>query len=289
MRIQTNPGSKRGHRLSRSRALLWSMTLSSLFVIPAWSQDAPPQQQTQQEATSVVSGTVVSVSPTTTVIKTEAGNFLLVVFTKDTAKPRALAVGSVIRVTTVPGDTPGTRVARSVVIETPATPDAAKKTTEDAAAVPAEVKKIESDIKRQFRKFRAGFRTGVTLDPELIMIGAHMQMGPIFSSDLFFRPNIEFAWGEVSTMFSINPEVIYRLPITARAGRWASYVGFGPGFNFVNQSFESGEDRFSDFHSAIGLNLFGGLHNRNGMFVELKASVYSEPAPTLRLILGYNF
>ena len=289
MRIDTNPGSKRGHRLSRSRALLWSMTLSSLFMIPAWSQDAPPQQQTQQEATSVVSGTVVSVSPTTTVIRTEAGNYLLVVFTKEAAKPRTLAVGSVIRVTTVPGEVPGTRQARSVVIETPAAPEAAKKATEEGAAVPPEVKKIEADIKRQVRRFQAGFRTGVTLDPELIMIGAHMQMGPIFSSDLFFRPNIEFAWGEVTTMFSINPEFIYRLPITARAGRWASYVGFGPGFNFVNQSFESGEDRFSDFHSAIGLNLFGGLRSRTGMFVEMKASVYSEPAPTLRLILGYNF
>ncbi|HYI93880.1 MAG TPA: hypothetical protein VEX68_10075 [Bryobacteraceae bacterium] len=289
MRIHSNPGSKRGHRPSHSRALLWSLTLSSLLVIPGWSQDASPQQQTQQEATSVVSGTVVSVSPTTTVIKTEGGNYLLVVFTREATKPRTLAVGSVIRVTTVPGETPGTRVARSVVIEKPPAPDAAKTSTEDAAAVPAEVRKIESDIKRQFRRFRAGLRTGVTLDPELIMIGAHMQMGPIFSSDLFFRPNIEFAWGEVSTMFSINPEVIYRLPVTARAGRWNSYVGFGPGFNFVNQSFESGEDRFSDFHSAIGLNLFGGLHNRSGMFVELKASVYSEPAPTLRLIVGYNF
>ena len=61
------------------------------------------------------------------------------------------------------------------------------------------------------------------------------------------------------------------------------------GLQFVNQSFESGEDRFSDFHTNVGLNLLGGLRNRNGMFVELKASVYSEPAPTLRLIVGYNF
>ena len=80
-------------------------------------------------------------------------------------------------------------------------------------------------------------------------------------------------------MFSINPEIIYRLPVTARAGKWSSYVGFGPGFNFVNQSFESGEDRFGEFHSAIGLNLLGGLQNRSGLFVELKASVYSEPRP----------
>ena len=46
---------------------------------------------------------------------------------------------------------------------------------------------------------------------------------------------------------------------------------------------------FSDFHYSVGLNLLAGLRYRSGMFTEIKTSVYSKPAPTLRLILGYNF
>ena len=245
------------------------------------AQDRPLPQ-----AGVTTSGIVVSSTPSTLVVKSADDTYQLFTFYKDTVKPKQITLGSTVRVISLPGEEPaGARVATNVTVISPAT------TTSEQAAqpMPENVKKMESDIKRQVRKFHAGFRTGVTLDPELLMIGAHIQMGPIFSSNLFFRPNMEFAWGEVSTMFSINPEVIYRLPVTARAGKWSSYVGFGPGFNFVNQSFESGEDRFSHFHTAVGLNLLGGLQNRSGLFVELKASVYSEPAPTLRLILGYNF
>lgn len=34
---------------------------------------------------------------------------------------------------------------------------------------------------------------------------------------------------------------------------------------------------------------WGGIRYRSGMFMELKTTVYSDPSPTLRLILGYNF
>ena len=233
----------------------------------------------------VTTGVVVSSTPSTLVVKSSDDTFHLFTFNKDTIKPKSILIGSSVRLVSIPGDDIGSRIATSITIVT----EPAKGETVAPAAIPPSVQHMENDIKRQVRRFQAGFRTGVTLDPELIMIGVHAQMGPIFSQDLFFRPNVEFAWGEVTTMFSINPEVIYRLPVTARNGKWSSYVGFGPGFNFVNQSFESGEDRFSDFHTNVGLNLLGGLRNRNGMFVELKASVYSEPAPTLRLIVGYNF
>jgi hypothetical protein len=32
-----------------------------------------------------------------------------------------------------------------------------------------------------------------------------------------------------------------------------------------------------------------GMQPRKGTFVELKTSLYSGPAPKLRLIIGYNF
>ena len=139
-----------------------------------------------------------------------------------------------------------------------------------------------------------GVRAGVALDPELILLGVHAQVGPFFNPDVFLRPNVEFAFGEVTALFALNMEAIYRLPVSSRQGRWSAYVGGGPGFSFLHQNFErtNGEgDKidFGDFHSNVGLNILGGLRYRNGMFMELKTSVYSRPAPTLRLIIGYNF
>src|SRR5581483_7146648 len=110
----------------------------------------------------------------------------------------------------------------------------------------------------------------------------------------FFRPNIEFAYGEVTALFGLNPEVVYRLPLTSSGGRWSAYVGMGPGFNFIHQNFEHTTDSgsridFGDFRSDTGLNILGGVRFRSGVFTELKTSVYTDVAPRLRLIVGYNF
>jgi hypothetical protein len=105
---------------------------------------------------------------------------------------------------------------------------------------------------------------------------------------------VEFAYGEVTALFALNLEAIYRLPVSSRTGRWSTYVGVGPAFTFLHQNFEKdtgGGNRidFGDFHYDVGLNILGGLRYRSGMFTELKTSVYAKPAPTLRLIVGYNF
>ena len=160
--------------------------------------------------------------------------------------------------------------------------------------VPAEVRGMERDIERQARRYQAGVRAGMALDPELILIGVQAQVGPFFNPNVYLRPNVEFAFGEVTALFALNLEAIYRLPVTSRVGRWSSYVGVGPGFNFLHQNFERNDGQgkridFGDFHSAVGLNILGGLRYRSGMFIELKTSVYASPAPTLRMIVGYNF
>jgi len=160
--------------------------------------------------------------------------------------------------------------------------------------VPNEVRRVERSIQRQARKYQAGVRAGVALDPELVLFGVHGQVGPFFHRDVFLRPTVEFGIGEVTTLFAIHPDIIYRLPISERYGRWSAYVGAGPGFNFLHQNFErrTGDDRdidFGQFHGDTGLNILGGVSHRNGMFAELRTSVYTGPSPTLRLSFGYNF
>jgi hypothetical protein len=108
---------------------------------------------------------------------------------------------------------------------------------------------------------------GAALDPELILFGVHSQLGPIFHRDAFFRPNAEFAFGEVTDLIALNLEGIYRLPISSRHGGWSAYLGAGPGFTFLYQNFErnAGEGRdidFGNFDFDTGFNILTGVQFR---------------------------
>ncbi|RPI27108.1 MAG: hypothetical protein EHM61_09640 [Acidobacteria bacterium] len=89
-------------------------------------------------------------------------------------------------------------------------------------------------------------RGGVGLDPELLYIGAQAQLGPVFRN-LWFRPNFEFGFGEVTKITALNLEAIYFLPFLARgtgATRpdvWSIYLGGGPAAQLSRRSFEEGD------------------------------------------------
>jgi hypothetical protein len=235
-------------------------------------------------------GTVVSLSRTTITIRTTDGRYQLFTLAPGMKKPPALAVGSQVQITSSATEDSAVRSADEITILQAPSPGSA---TSQPPVVPPEVRGVERDIERAARRYQLGVRAGVALDPELILIGVNAQIGPFFSRDVFFRPNVEFAYGEVTALFALNPEVIYRLPISSRQGRWSTYFGMGPGFNFVHQNFERGTGGsridFGDFSSDVGLNILGGVRYRSGMFTEIKTSVYSQPSPTFRFIIGYNF
>lgn len=269
------------------------LVMTVILVTPMLSQTN--NSSTRQQDESTISGTVVSSTRNTMVVKSENGQYQLFVYERDTVKPRFIATGSKVRVVSTAGDEAGVRTASTVTL-LEASPKAQPGTrAESDPAVPPVIRQIERDIERQARRYRAGVRTGVALDPELVLIGVHAEVGPFFRRDISLRPNVEFAFGEVTALFALNLEAIYRLPITSRQGRWSSYIGAGPGFSFLHQNFERSNGvggkkvDFGEFHSSTGLNILGGIVYRSGMFLELKTSVYSRPAPTLRLILGYNF
>ncbi len=281
-------------RFKGSMPALVAILAAVVTSLPALAQDTTGNETT-------FTGTVASSTRNTLVVRDASGHHQLFVFDRDTSKPAALPAGSRVRVVSVPGDEIGVRVARDVAVlqsgQSSASRDDASAVSnanaEASPVVPREVRTMERDIERQARRFQAGVRGGVALDPELVLIGVQSQVGPFFHPDLHLRPSVEFAYGEVTALFALNLEAIYRLPIGSRQGRWSAYAGAGPGFNFLHQNFErdSGGKRvdFGEFHSDTGLNILGGLRFRRGTFVELKTTVYSEPAPTLRLIFGYNF
>ena len=123
-------------------------------------------------------------------------------------------------------------------------------------------------------------------------MGLTAKLGPIFNSDITFRPNVDFGFGEVTKMFQINLDAVYRLPLSPRTGRWSAYLGAGPNFSFVSQNYERAAEGdnsvdFSDFTFKTGLNVLAGVEYRSGVFYELKAGVWT--IPSLRVMVGYRF
>ncbi len=256
------------------------------------SQEAATSSQRENENT--IEGTVVSSTRETVVVRTDDNQFQLFVFDRYTTRPRSLPIGTRVRVVSTPGEEAGARLASNITTLEPATKEQGGTTPEKAQPIPPAVRDLEHDIKRQARRWRLGVRAGAALDPELIMFGVHSQMGPIFHRDVFFRPNAEFAFGEVTDLIALNLEAVYRLPVVSRRAAWSAYVGAGPGFTFLHQSFQrqQGQGRnidFGNFDFETGFNILTGVQFRRGTFFEVKTSIYSRPAPTLRLIFGYNF
>jgi hypothetical protein len=262
----------------------------SLFSIPAYSQQPSSNRQADQ---TTIEGTVISTSRETLVVKTDDNDYQLFVFDRDTTKPRTMATGTRVRVVSSAGEEEGTRLANTITVLAPAADTKDEKTPTQAAPPPKSVRDLEQTIKSDARRWRLGVRAGAALDPELFMFGVHTQIGPIINRNVFFRPSAEFAFGEITDLIAINLEAIYRLPVTARGKTWTAYFGAGPALTFLHQNFEvqQGQGRnidFGNFDYDTGFNLLAGIQRRHTFF-EMKTSLYAQPAPTLRLILGYNF
>jgi hypothetical protein len=263
--------------------------IPSLTVLPLTAQQDESSSQTSDE--KAVEGTVVSSTRDTLVVRTDDNQFQLFTYNRGTVRAKTLTQGSRVRVAAGPADENGTRSASNItVLAAAGTGSGGTDKGSQAAPVPQKVRDIESDIRRESRRWRLGVRGGAAFDPELFTFGVQSQMGPIFHPRLLFRPNAEFAFGEVTDLIALNFEAIYRFSAASRRGNWTPYVGGGPAMIFIHQSFQSGRQiDFGNFDYETGLNVLAGVQSHRGTFVELKTSLYSGPAPKLRLIIGYNF
>ena len=130
------------------------------------------------------------------------------------------------------------------------------------------------------------------------MLGAQSHIGPFFNDNTWARPSIEFGFGELTTLFALNLEGGYRTRLASASSNWFTFFGAGLGINFIDRNFSASEmmsrteldpedTDTGDFSVDMGLNLIGGIQSRRGLFLELRASAYSQP--TLRFVVGYNF
>ncbi len=263
-----------------------------LLVVPAGAQENANSSQSNDS----FEGTVVSSSRDTLVVRGTDDQVRLFTYDQGATRPRRIAPGSRVSITAGAADENGTRAASNVTVLSAASNSQNGNDTTprdkgaQAAPVPDKVHNVESEIRREARRWRLGVRAGAAFNPELFMFGIHSQMGPIFHPRVQFRPSAEFDFGEVTDLIALNLEGVYRFSARYREGNWTPYLGLGPSMIFIHQNYQVGRQiDFGNFDYETGFNVLAGVQSRRGTFVELKTSLYSGPAPKLRLIVGYTF
>jgi hypothetical protein len=143
--------------------------------------------------------------------------------------------------------------------------------------VPEKVREIESDIKRESRRWRIGVRAGAAFDPELFAFGVQSQIGPLASKSIVpAQCGVRIRRSHWPNSFELRG-CISILGCESN-GELDPYVGAGPAMIFIHQNYQSGRQiDFGNFDYETGLNVLAGVQSRKGTFVELKTSLYSHP------------
>jgi hypothetical protein len=258
------------------------------------SEEAPPSAVGERQTV----GTVTTMGRGSMIVQTDQGRFVVYALEPSFIRIPVVEPGARVRVTTASNDSDPAPVALS--IETlPPRQGLAQQRSQN---VPPDVTRLQTEIERQARRFRIGLDAGVALDPELISINAFTTFTPFLQRGIMVRPNVELAFGEVTTLIGLNVEGLYMLPGLRRSIRWAPYVGAGPNFTFSHRGVDESEfidpavpalpaddDRFdfSQWDWNNGVNFIVGARNPSGTFFEMKATAWG--VATIRMLGGFEF
>jgi opacity protein-like surface antigen len=137
-----------------------------------------------------------------------------------------------------------------------------------------------------------GPRIGLSVDPDQVHFGAHIDYG-LLSRHVRFQPNVELGFGDHVDLFTLNAEAAYRF--SEQWDVWSPYLGGGIGANirrydtdFYNNG-NNGNRNNSD--TELGVNVLGGLEkglsNGDRFFVEVKFSL--NDVPDVKATVGWTF
>jgi hypothetical protein len=128
-----------------------------------------------------------------------------------------------------------------------------------------------------------GPRLGVSINPDQIHFGAHLDFGN-FAEHVRFQPNFEMGFGDHLMLTTLNAEAAYRFRSTWDV--WTPYLGGGLGMNIARQD---GGNHATD--TSLGVNLLGGIErgisDGDRFFVEGKFSL--NDAPDAKITVGWTF
>ncbi len=127
-----------------------------------------------------------------------------------------------------------------------------------------------------------GPRVGLTIDPDQVHFGAHLDFGN-FARRVRFQPNIEVGVGNDLTVVALNAEASYRF--RDKWDVWTPYLGGGVGANIMSR------DGRGDSDTDVGLNALGGiergLSDGDRFFTEVKLGLVD--SPDVKLTVGWTF
>ncbi|MFH1219697.1 MAG: hypothetical protein V1694_04515 [Candidatus Eisenbacteria bacterium] len=131
-----------------------------------------------------------------------------------------------------------------------------------------------------------GPRVGLSLDPDQVHFGAHLDFGN-FAEHVRFQPNVELGFGDDWKIYTVNAEAAYRFRSSWDV--WTPYLGGGLGANI--KSFDNGEHNNSE--TDLGVNLLGGIEkglaNGDRFFIEAKFSLNDNDMPNAKITIGWTF
>jgi len=129
-----------------------------------------------------------------------------------------------------------------------------------------------------------GPRVGLSIDPDQIHFGAHLDFGN-FARHIRFQPNVELGFGDHVNLYTVNAEAAYRF--SSRWDVWTPYLGGGIGANI--KDYDNGKNDSAE--TDLGVNLLGGiekgLSNGDRFFIEGKFSL--NDVPDVKATVGWTF
>lgn len=111
-----------------------------------------------------------------------------------------------------------------------------------------------------------GFQGGVTIDPELVYVGSHLESRALLPG-LHARPGVDGAFGRGVQIAAINADFLYKY---ALGPVWTLYQGGGPVVNLVRAG--------GSTEVTGGLSGVIGFAHARGVFMEVRAGGGGGPA-----------
>lgn len=139
------------------------------------------------------------------------------------------------------------------------------------------------DRNREFGYHGWGPRVGLSVNPDQVFFGAHLDMGEAFPH-VRFQPNAELGFGDDATVFQLDGDLHYRF--LEDWDVWNPYLGGGLGLAHISVD-NGGSDTEFQVHMVGGIEKY----IRSGkFFLETKLGIVDdEESPDWKFLAGWTF
>lgn len=129
-----------------------------------------------------------------------------------------------------------------------------------------------------------GVRGGLSSDPDQFVLGMHLELGEM-AENLYLVPNCDIGLGDDVTVFTLNPDIVYRQPLSG-----AGEFYFGGTLSLVYVNVDTGDTKVDNDDTELGIAGIVGyrLPAENPFFFDLKVGIIDD-YPDLKVMAGYTF